>query len=184
MLDMDAHARLMKVWTGAALDCAWTAIGVATTMAESATQLWAAALQSPAARPLPAHRPQHGVSNARSWYRSPLRSPFEDALAFTATWPVVTAWQDMLGPSRGWWTFRPFGLGPAAVCSPWGAAAASAWSATPWVWPAPLDPWRQIALLWQPAGFLPLLPASNPYSVYRTDGGHASAQITLPRATM
>jgi hypothetical protein len=93
----------------------------------------------------------------------------------------MMAWHDMLGTSAAWWF--PLALDPASrddVIAAWEAAFAAAGLLALRGWPAWPDPSQQLPVLWQAEPELEAyLTVANPYSVYRTDGGHAAAQITV-----
>ena len=186
MLGSNAQVRLTTVWTDAAFDYVWAAVGVATLVAGSAMQLWAGAMRSAPIRSGPGDRSPVIMSTMRFWYLMPYHSPYGAATAWVGTWPAMMLWRDALGGPKAWWL--PPASGAAErdnPLAPWAVAFAAAGLAAMRAWSAPVDARPPMAVHWQPTPLVDQQPSgANPYSAYRTDGGHAAAQITVAQFDM
>jgi hypothetical protein len=168
MGDLKATVHPAQERTAAPFDYLW-AVGAATTMAGSAMLLWASAMRS-AMRPC-------AVQPTRFWYVTLYDASFGPAAAWTA-------WHNAFSTPTAWW-LAPIS-GPADRGDPtatWGSAYAALGLALMRAWMTPPDVTRNAPAFWQPARNLEQwgqpIPEIAPYSAYRTDGGHAAAQITV-----
>jgi hypothetical protein len=187
MFSMDLQMGLAKAWTDTVLGCMTASTSTALDMTNQALSLWSQSAENvvppaPPAATRAAATPQRG----RSWYRAPSQSPFEFGSAWPAgilPLPFASGWPKMLPPMSLFAWPGPAGL-PSLLQS-WTTMMAAGMSAFPL---GQSFDWRAFGLpglprFWGGLPFLEALPAreqSAPFSVYRSNGGHAVAQVTFP----
>jgi hypothetical protein len=169
MRDLNGAVRQTKEPTAVPFDYFW-AVGAAATIAGSAMLLWGASAVRSAMRP------------TRLWYVTPYGAPLGAAAA-------LTAWHKAFAiPSAWWFTPVPGVADRDELTASWGSAFAALGLAVMRAWVTAPDAGQNVVVLWQPAPELE--PCSQPvtknapYSAYRTDGGHAAAQITVTQLGM
>jgi hypothetical protein len=176
MRDLNATVGPAKEPTAAPFDYSW-AVGAAAAMAGSAMLLWASVMRSAAIQPCAMSAP-----TMRLWYVTPYGVPFGAAAAWTA-------WHNAFGTPAAWWLAPVPGFaGRSDVAAIWGSALAAIGLAVMRAWVAPPDAARSVVVLCQTArdheqNSQPVAE-TTPYSAYRTDGGHAAAQITVMQLGM
>lgn len=176
MRDLNATVGPAKDSTAAPFDWIW-AVGAAATMAGSVMLLWAGALRSAAMQPGAMSAP-----TKRLWYVAPYGVPFGAAAAWAA-------WHNAFGTPAASWLAPATGLaGRSDVAASWGRAVAALGLAVMRAWVAPPAAARSVVVPWQTARDLEQqgqpIAEITPYSAYRTDGGHAAAQITVTQLGM
>ena len=188
MFDLDLTMGLTKAWTDAALGCMSASTSAALDMADQTLSLWSRTSENVVSQAAPAP-PKRAASQppARSWYRAPSHSPFDFGSASpAATLPVpfLSGWPVMV-PPMGLFTWPGSATGP-TLLQPWIAMMAAAGlilfaprPALDWrTFGLPGAPWFWNGLGWPDAPRAQEQPA--PFSVYRSNGGHAVAQVTFP----
>jgi hypothetical protein len=167
---LDAQPAALAGWTDAA--AAWT------TWAATATQLsldfWASALgQQPAS------------GSHRSWYRRPAQSPYDLAgwlPGFAGPASPLDWWRAGMGLTPGWPMAEPRGFD---ALTAWMTALTSL--SLPFTQSmlgamSPAQQWMQLASAWPGTQAVRAEAAPlAPFAFYRSDGGHATAQITFPK---
>lgn len=180
MFGFDYPLNLAQVWDDVAFGCMTAAVQCTTAMLGLGPTAWSPAGPVRTAQPF---SPRTDVSRrtspqpGASWYRAPDSSPFEVtsiamawASPFAAPWMAMAPLQPMLGimqPFQAWTGM----LG-------WPLAAAFAMPANGAGWPMPVWPWKHFAAALAPASSAPA--SATPFAAYRSDSGHAVAQITFP----
>ena len=187
MLDTEFPMGLAKAWTDAALGCMAASTSAALDMANQTLSLWSRSSGDVAsAAPSATTRTSVSAPPSRSWYRAPSQSPFEFGPAWPAgnlPIPFASGWPFMAPPMGLFMTLPGTPALPRLLQSWAGMMAAAGIFLSPQR--QGLD-WRAFglpALPWLRCG-LPFPDASRdqpaPFSVYRSNGGHAVAQITFP----
>jgi hypothetical protein len=185
MFNPDLSMGLAKAWTDAALGYMTASTSAALDMANQTLSFWS---QSPENVVLPASsattKPAVSAARSRSWYRAPSQSPFDFGSAgpagnlpipFTSGWPVM-------GPSISLFSWPGAPTLPCLLQSWATMAAAAGMLFSP---PRLALDWRTFGLPWfwnslPLPGSSPAREQPTPFSVYRSDGGHAVAQVTFP----
>jgi hypothetical protein len=192
MFSLDMQMGLAKAWTDTVVGCMTASTSTALDMTNQALSLWSQSAENvvppaPPAATRAAVTPQRG----RSWYRAPSQSPFEFGSAwpagilpfpFASAFPFASGWPMM--PPMGLFTW-PGAPGLPSLLQSWTTMMAAGMSAFPL---GQSFDWRAFGLpglsrFWGGLPFLDALPSreqSAPFSVYRSNGGHAVAQITFP----
>lgn len=174
MFGFDDQMLLLRAWNDMALSSMNAAAQVSTAM-----------LGCMAAPPLAKRSPARSASlgqsgsTGRSWYRAPDRS-FEAAW-FGMTWPfqfatpMAAPFPFALQPFRYWTQFLQLPSTTAAMPFNWLNLP------SPPAWPAPPPPWTA-NIGSTPLAPMPLAAPANstPFATYRSESGHAVAQVTFP----
>ena len=181
MFRLDEQLDLMRTWGDIALDCMTATAELSTAMMGLGSSVLGSAEQTrvtsapQCAREAPrsAYR-----SPPKSWYRAPERSPFE---VFGAAWGfplTMPAWPQMVQ--------QPFGM--LEPFQPWTSLFGWPHSASLWPtwwpstgWPVATHPWMTAAM--GSVAAKPTSPASEDvatFATYRSNSGHAVAQIRFP----
>jgi len=167
MFGIDDQMHLLRAWNGLALDCMTTAAQVSTAMLGFGDCTASSGLSRSKSKA------------GRSWYRAPDRelSPMtwfglRPSFPATAMMPfAIPASMPAIDPFQ-YWTHL---LRPAPTPADW----LNAWSLASW--PMASSPWAantgSAAL---GSANLPSSGASMPFATYRSDSGHAVAQLTFP----
>lgn len=193
MFSLDDHLDLAKAWGDLTVDCMTAATQASMAMLTPFTQ--SRSVFSPRAHsvePQPSPTRVKGWSGGatepqpKSWYREPTRSPFEPWLGFTWAMPPATPTTDF-GPQQAMLgLLQPFQAWSRLLetTSPAIPSAPAAWMGWPSTasWPMPSLPWMigmGFAMV-TPAAGRPTTGAGAQFATYRSDSGHAVAQITFP----
>jgi hypothetical protein len=196
MFGIDWQMGLAKAWTDAALGCMTASTAASLDMASQTLSLWSRACESvvspdsPATSKTPATtKTAVAAPREHSWYRPPSQSPFDFGAAAPAgafPFPLASGWPFMPAPMNflAW----PGLAAPPTLLQPWAAlmAAFGIFAFPPrqaFDWRAfgfglPVSPW-----FWSGLPFGDPLPGREqpaPFAVYRSNGGHAVAQVTFP----
>lgn len=192
MFGLDDHLDLAKAWGDLAVDC-MTAAAQAS-MAILAPFAQSRSVFSPPARIAESQSSFTHVNGwagdsteprPTSWYRAPARSPFEPWLGLTwamppatptAAFPPQQAVLDMLQPFQAWMKLLESAAPAPAMPVTW-----TGWPMTASL-PATALPWMigiGIAMVAPAPGRRPTGDGAQ-FAAYRSDSGHAVAQITFP----
>jgi hypothetical protein len=188
MFELDLPIGLTKAWTDAALGCMAASTSAALDVANQTLSVWSRSSEDAASQAAPA-TPRKAASEpaTRSWYRAPSQGPFD----FGSAWPAgnlavscPTGWPVMM-PPVGLFMWPGSATVPSLLQSWVGMMAAAGLFLSPprpaFDWRAfgfPGAPWFWNGLAWPDPTRVREQPA--PFSVYRSNGGHAVAQVTFP----
>jgi hypothetical protein len=186
MFEVGLPMGLAKAWTDATLGCMAASTSAAIDMANQTLSLWSRSAENAASLAPPAtERTAVSAPPTRSWYRAPSQSPFEFGSAWPAgnlPIPFPTGWP-VMAPPMGLFMWPGSPTLPSLLQSWAGMMATAGMFLSP---PRQGLDWRAFGLPglpWLRCG-LPFLDAARdqptPFSVYRSNGGHAVAQITFP----
>jgi hypothetical protein len=188
MFDLELPMGLAKAWTDAALGCMAASTSAAVDMANQTLSVWSRSPDNVGSlAPAATTKTTVSAPPTRSWYRAPSQSPFEFGSAWPAgnlPIPFLSGWPLMVPPmGRLMWLGSP--TWPSLLQS-WGTmVAAAGMFLSP---PRPAFDWRAFGLpgsawFWNGLSLTDPSPARDqpaPFSVYRSNGGHAVAQVTFP----
>ncbi|MCL4767824.1 MAG: hypothetical protein KJZ80_16475 [Hyphomicrobiaceae bacterium] len=181
MFGLDYQMDLARAWGDAAFGCMTAAAQVSTALFGMSATARPAHPAQPFSRRVQVSRggsPQSGAS----WYRAPQSNPFDVTMIgmawpFPLTTPSIQPVPAMLQALQFWTSL--FGLPMTAT-----SAMPAGWPGWPYPvsWPMPVLPWTigmdAAALMGTRSS-----PASHaPFATYRSDSGHAVAQITFPNS--
>lgn len=169
MFGLDDQLRLLGTWNEIALDCITAATQISTAMLGLSVPAPSSTNENRCGSPELGARPVT-ISRQRSWYREPERNPLE------ASW-LGTSWPFPMPFSVPVYTPPQYSLQPWSDFLRWGPANHSGLFSQPTSW------FAAGAFAWMPFASQTQQPdhsAGPRFSAYRSDSGHAVAQLTFP----